>query len=75
MTDLDRATLDFERLWWKHAGAKESAIREEFDCSATVHYQRLNALLDRPEAHAYAPLLVSRLRRLREARQRLRSRV
>jgi hypothetical protein len=65
--------LAFERQWWKYAGAKEHAVREQFDMSATRYYQVLNALIDQPEAMAYDPLLVKRLRRLRTARQRARS--
>ena len=42
--------LDFERQWWKYAGAKEQAVREKFDMSSTRYYQVLNALIDRPEA-------------------------
>jgi Protein of unknown function (DUF3263) len=73
LTDRDRAILDFERQWWKYAGAKEQAIRDLFDMSATRYYQVLNALIDRESALAYDPLLVKRLRRLRTARQRARS--
>ena len=69
----DREILAFERQWWKYAGAKEQAIRELFDMSATRYYQVLNALLDRPEALAADPMLVKRLRRLRASRQRVRS--
>ncbi len=69
----DQQILSFERLWWKYAGAKEQAIREQFAMSATRYYQVLNALIDRPEAIAFDPLLVKRLRRLRAARQRQRS--
>ena len=65
--------LDFERQWWKYAGAKEQAVREKFDMSSTRYYQVLNALIDRPEALAADPLLVRRLRRLRATRQRQRS--
>ena len=72
LTDLDTATLDFERQWWKYAGAKEAAIRDVFDETTTRFYQRLNALIDRPEAMAYDALLVRRLRRLRAARARQR---
>ncbi|HET7067973.1 MAG TPA: DUF3263 domain-containing protein [Nocardioides sp.] len=71
--ERDRAILDFERQWWKYAGAKETAIRESFDMSATRYYQVLNALIDRPEALAEDPLLVRRLRRMRAERQRVRS--
>ena len=69
----DREILDFERQWWKYAGAKETAIRESFDMSATRYYQVLNALIDRPEALVEDPLLVRRLRRMRAERQRARS--
>src|SRR5918911_502847 len=64
----DREILAFERQWWKYAGAKEQAIRELFGMSATRYYQVLNALIDRPEALAVDPLLVKRLRRLRDTR-------
>jgi hypothetical protein len=69
----DSEILEFERQWWKYAGAKEQAVREKFDMSATRYYQVLNALIDKPEALAADPLLVRRLRRLRAARQRQRS--
>lgn len=69
----EREILAFERQWWKYAGAKEQAIRELFDMSATRYYQVLNALIDRPDALACDPMLVKRLRRLRSARQRARS--
>nr|WP_202968293.1 DUF3263 domain-containing protein [Pseudonocardia sp. AL041005-10] len=65
--------LAFEAQWWKYAGAKEQAIRELFDMSATRYYQVLNALVDKPEALAVDPLLVKRLRRLRSSRQRTRA--
>ena len=70
LSERDREILDFERQWWKYAGAKETAVREKFDMSSTRYYQVLNALIDRPEALAADPLLVRRLRRLRAARQR-----
>ena len=73
LSDRDREILEFERQWWKYAGAKETAVREQFDMSATRYYQVLNALIDRPEALEVDPLLVRRLRRLRAARQRARS--
>jgi hypothetical protein len=69
----DREILAFERQWWKYAGAKEQAIRELFDMSATRYYQVLNNLIDTPAALAADPMLVKRLRRLRASRQRQRS--
>ncbi len=65
----DRAVLALEGRSWRTAGAKERAVREELGLSSTRYYQLLNALLDRPEALAHAPVLVNRLRRVREARR------
>ena len=73
LSQRDRAILEFERHWWKYAGAKEQAVRDNFDMSSTRYYQVLNALIDRPEALEADPLLVRRLRRLRASRQRQRS--
>jgi hypothetical protein len=73
LCERDLLILEFERQWWKYAGAKEQAMREKFDMSATRYYQALNALIDRPEALEADPMLVKRLRRLRAARQRARS--
>ena len=73
LSDRDREILEFERQWWKYAGAKEQAVRDKFDMSSTRYYQVLNALIDKPEALEADPLLVRRLRRLRSARQRQRS--
>jgi hypothetical protein len=73
LSDRDRKILDFERQWWRYAGAKEQAIRDLFEMSATRYYQALNALLDRPEALRHDPMLVKRLRRMRAARQRARA--
>ena len=73
LSEREREILAFERQWWKYAGAKETAIRDLFDLSATRYYQTLNALIDRPEALVHDPMLVKRLRRLRTTRQRTRS--
>ena len=73
LTAREREVLAFERHWWRYAGAKEAAVREQFGLSATRYYQLLNGLVDRPEALAEDPLLVRRLRRMRATRQRSRS--
>ena len=73
LSDRDRRILEFERQWWKYAGAKEQAIRDLFDMSGTRYYQLLNGLIDDPQALAFDPMLVKRLRRMRAARQRARS--
>jgi hypothetical protein len=73
LSDRDRSILAFERQWWKYAGAKEQAVRDLFDMSATRYYQVLNTLIDDPAALAHDPMLVKRLRRMRSSRQRARS--
>ena len=72
LTERDRTILDFERSWWTAPGPKDTAIRERFDLSGTRYYQLLTELLDDPEALAYDPLLVRRLRRARDRRRRAR---
>ena len=73
LSDLEVRILDFERQWWKYAGAKDAAIKELFNLSAQQYYELLNNLIDRPDALAASPLLIKRLRRLREARVASRS--
>ena len=65
----DLRIIRFEGRWWRHTGAKETVIRAEFGLSATRYHQILNTLIDLPEALAAEPVLVHRLRRLREARR------
>jgi len=73
LTDLEARILEFERQWWRYAGAKESAIKELFDLTPPSYYQLLNNLIDRDDALLAQPMLVKRLRRLREARTTQRS--
>ncbi|WP_239139928.1 DUF3263 domain-containing protein [Actinoplanes campanulatus] len=74
LTDRELEIIAFEGRWWKHAGAKEQAIRDTFGLSSTRYYQILNGLLDNPAALEHDPVLVGRLRRLRSARARGRRR-
>jgi hypothetical protein len=67
-----REIIDFERGWWKASGRKELAVRERFGLSPARYYQLLNRLIEQPEALEYDPMLVRRLRRLRDARRRKR---
>jgi hypothetical protein len=72
LSERDRAILDFERIWWNEPGPKELAIRSRFDLSPARYYQVLAELLESPEAVSYDPLVVRRLRRLRDRRRRAR---
>ena len=73
LSERDAAILDFERRWWRHAGAKEEAIREAFGLSAARYYQVLNAVIDSPAAVRHDPMLVKRLHRARDARTQARA--
>jgi len=68
LSDLEVRILEFERQWWRYAGAKDVGIKQEFSLSAREYYELLNNLIDRQDALAAAPLLIKRLRRLRESR-------
>ena len=75
LTDRDRAILDFERTWWSESGLsgrKGAAIQSRIGISPARYYQVLGALIASPEAAAYDPLVVRRLRRLQSSRRRAR---
>jgi hypothetical protein len=73
LTPREAEILDFERQWWRLAGAKEQAVADRFGLSSTRYYQLLNGLIDRPAALRADPMLVKRLQRLRLQRERARS--
>ena len=73
LTQRDREILEFERSWWTETRPKEQVIRERFELSGTRYYQLLNELLESPEAYEFDPLVVRRLRRLRDRRRRARA--
>ena len=64
--------LDFERSWEQISVHKDLAVRARFGISPARYYQLLNRLIDQPEALEHDPMLVQRLRRLRETRRRRR---
>lgn len=68
LSERDLAVLEFELRWWKHAGAKEQAIRAQFGLSAARYYQVLGRVIDTPEALVHDPMLVRRLQRVRDVR-------
>ena len=70
LSEQDRAILMLEATVAGRAGEKERRVRENLGLSATEYYQRLNALLDRSEALAEYPVVVNRLRRIRDRRIR-----
>lgn len=59
---FERDVLDFESQWWAH-GKKSEAIVERFKMKPSTYYVRRSEIVARPEALAYAPITVRRLRR------------
>ena len=72
LSERDAAILDLERTAWTLPGRKEDLVRERVGLAPTTYRKLLAALLDDPEALAYDPLLVRRLRRARDERRRAR---
>jgi len=72
LSERDAAILDLERIAWTLPGRKEALVRERLELAPTTYYKLLAALLDDPEALAYDPLVVRRLRRVRDRRRRAR---
>ena len=73
LNEFEVKMLEFERSWWRHAGVKESSIKELFNLTPPAYYQFLNNLIDREAAVLAEPILVKRLRRLRDSRTQARS--
>ena len=70
LSDRDAALLAFEAQWDGHSGAKEEAIRRELSLTPARYYQLLGRIIETTDAVAHDPVLVHRLRRVRDARLR-----
>ena len=68
LSERDRAILALETAWPRHGGAKEETIRTQLGMSSARYYQLLGRLLESEAALEYDPMLVRRLRRIRDAR-------
>jgi hypothetical protein len=60
----------FENRWADRSGAKDAAIRAEFDVSTIRYHQVLQRLIRTPEALKHDPILTNRLLRISEERSR-----
>jgi hypothetical protein len=72
LSERDAAILDLERTAWTLPGRKDDLVRERLGLAPTTYRKLLATLLDDPEALAHDPLLVRRLRRVRDERRRAR---
>lgn len=69
----DKSVLNFEAQDWPNVTVKENAIDSQLKLSVTRYYLTLNSLIENPEAIKYDPILLSRLLRLRDNRDRNRN--
>lgn len=77
LSPIDLQHLRMEAQNIGGSGTKEMAVREHLGVSSARHYQRINALIDTPEAYShnngeFAPML-NRLSRIRDAKRQARS--
>lgn len=70
LNEQERAILDFEGNWWTHQGDKDALVLERFGLPPDRYTALLAELVDRPEALAHDPLVVRRLRRMRDRSRR-----
>ena len=69
LSQRDVKVLEFESAWWHYPEPKDRAIREYVGVSATRYYQALRRLIDDDEAANEYPLVIRRLRRMRQERR------
>jgi hypothetical protein len=62
--------IEFERTWWTDDAPKDAAIADQFALTTAEYYEQLHALIDSDEALEHDPLVVRRLRRMRDRRRR-----
>jgi hypothetical protein len=72
LTDRERDVLNVEREWWKSSSTKRQAIKDRLGMSPGTYYGILRRLADSPEAFAYDPLVIGRVRRRLVDRRRTR---
>ena len=66
LSEQELKILDIESRIWKLAGSKEQAVRDELGLGWVEYYYRLSKLIETEAAEAHSPMLVHRLRRLRD---------
>jgi hypothetical protein len=72
LDELTLRVLEFERSDGRRRRSKDRAIRERLGITPTRYHQLLLGALERPEALSFDPMLVRRLRRLRDMRRHAR---
>ena len=70
LSEKDIRILDFEASWWHFPEPKDRAIRDYLDMSSTRYYQALRRLVDDDDAALQYPLVIERLRKMKEDRKK-----
>ena len=65
LTDLERAMIALEKRHWKYQGTKEKAITA-LGLTPIAYYQKLNTMIDSQRVIAAEPILMHRLREVRD---------
>lgn len=66
LSDRERTILAFEARRPGHSSAKEEAIRAELELTPARYYQLLDRVIESEQALVADPMLVRRLRRIRD---------
>lgn len=68
LSEFEASVLEFERAWWHHGKTRDQAIRRVMKMSPLKYHLLLTHLLDSERLWRADPVLVDRLRRLRDRR-------
>jgi hypothetical protein len=69
LTEREKDILDFEQSWWSLSIPREQAVRDRFQLTETEYVEVLEMLIATEAALEAEPLLVRRLRRMKDRRR------
>lgn len=70
LTEAERTMLTLERHWPTHHPSKDAEIGRLLGLTSIRYYRALSSLIETERAVAFDPLLVARLRRMRDDARR-----
>lgn len=73
VTDHERTAIRLAAAYYRYPAQREAHAMEQLDLAPTRYWALVGRLLDRADVEAEMPVEVRRLRRLRDARKRLRT--
>ena len=69
LTEREKDILEFEQSWWSLSIPREQAVRDRFELTETEYVEVLEMLIATEAALEAEPLLVRRLRRMKDRRR------